>query len=59
MWMLIITCAIGVSCGLKAPYTHHQTFKSEGECRLVFDWGMDLFGGGKRLFRGECRKVES
>lgn len=57
LWILIISCAVGVRCGLVEPYTHNKPFSSEDECRMVFDWGMDL-GGTKGMFRAECRKVD-
>lgn len=53
MWVLVIVCASGVSCGLHEPITKlgMQSFE---HCHSVAELGIELMGVSKDKFRIIC-----
>jgi hypothetical protein len=51
-WVLIITCATGVRCGLADSFT--KEFKDEWLCRESAKLGLALAGYDPAKFKWEC-----
>lgn len=57
MFVIVITCAINVSCGLSGELRHHNPQPSIEQCRAVARLGIALAHADEAKFVIKCERV--
>ena len=57
MWIVVITCAANIVCGLHPDVRSSSPQPTESECLLVGNLALELAGYDKSRFVVRCEKV--